>query len=183
MGISGAVEFTELSEARRQFDVNIFGALNITQAALPHMRKQQGGKIIFVSSMMAVFSLPFQAFYSATKSAVNSLALALRNELSPFGIEVCALMPGDIKTGFTAARNKSMVGNDVYKNMEHAVSTMEHDEQNGMSPESMACKLLSLANAKHPTALSTVGWKYHLFILLGKVLPATLAYRVIGKMY
>ncbi|MBQ3805719.1 MAG: SDR family oxidoreductase [Prevotella sp.] len=183
MGISGAVEFTELSEARRQFDVNFFGALNITQAALPHMRKQQGGKIIFVSSMMAVFSLPFQAFYSATKSAVNSLALALRNELSPFGIEVCALMPGDIKTGFTAARNKSMVGNEVYKNMEHAVSTMEHDEQNGMSPESMARKLLSLANAKHPTALSTVGWKYHLFILLGKLLPATLAYRVIGKMY
>lgn len=183
MGISGAVEFTDVNEAKKQFDVNFFGALNITQAVLPQMREQRSGKIIFVSSMMAVFSLPFQAFYSASKSAINSLAMALRNEVAPFGIEVCSLMPGDVKTGFTAARKKSLVGCDVYTHMEKAVSTMERDEQNGITPERMACKLLKLANAKHPDAASTVGWMYHLFILLGRLVPTTWAYKIIGKMY
>ncbi len=183
MGISGAVEFTELSEAKKQFDVNFFGALNITQAVLPSMREQRSGRIIFVSSMMAVFSLPFQAFYSASKSAINSLALALRNELAPFGIEVCSLMPGDVKTGFTDARKKSLEGSDIYPHIIKAVSTMEHDEQNGIAPERMARKLLSLANAKHPSATSTVGWMYHLFILLGKLVPTTLVYKIVGKMY
>lgn len=183
MGISGAVEFTEPSEARRQFDVNFFGALNIVQAVIPYMRQQQKGRIIFVSSVMAAFSLPFQAFYSATKSAVNSLSLALRNELRPFNIDVCALMPGDVKTGFTAARKKSLVGSEVYTHMEKAVSTMERDEQNGITPERMAKKLLSMAEAKHPAALSTVGWMYKLFLLLGKLLPTTLAYRIVGWMY
>jgi short-subunit dehydrogenase len=183
MGISGAVEFTEESEARRQFDVNFFGALNITQAALPYLRTQRHGRIIFVSSVMATFSLPFQAFYSATKSAVNSLALALRNEVRPFGIEVCILMPGDVKTGFTAARKMSLAGSEVYTHMEKAVSTMEHDEQHGITPERMARKLLSMAETKHPAATSTVGWMYHLFLLLGKLVPTTLAYRIVGKMY
>lgn len=183
MGISGAVEFTDVNEAKKQFDVNFFGALNITQAVLPQMREQRSGKIIFVSSMMAVFSLPFQAFYSASKSAINSLAMALRNEVAPFGIEVCSLMPGDVKTGFTAARKKSLVGCDVYTHMEKAVSTMERDEQNGITPKRMACKLLKLANAKHPDAASTVGWMYHLFILLGRLVPTTWAYKIIGKMY
>lgn len=183
MGISGAVEFTEPSEARRQFDVNFFGALNIAQAVIPYMRQQRQGRIIFVSSVMAAFSLPFQAFYSATKSAVNSLALALRNELRPFGVEVCVLMPGDVKTGFTAARKKCLVGSDVYTHMEKAVSTMERDEQNGITPERMARKLLSMAETKNPAALSTVGLMYKLFLLLGKVLPTSFAYRVVGWMY
>lgn len=183
MGISGAIEFTDLADAKRQMDVNFYGALNITQAVLPQMRKQQGGRIIFVSSVMAAFSLPFQAFYSASKSALNSLALALKNEMKPFGVSVAILMPGDVKTGFTAVRKKSLVGSDIYTHMNAAVEQMEHDEQNGILPETMARKLYSMAEAKNPCLLHTVGWMYHAFLLLGKILPATLAYKIVGKMY
>ena len=95
----------------------------------------------------------------------------------------CVLMPGDVKTGFTAARKKCLVGSDVYTHMEKAVSTMERDEQNGITPERMARKLLSMAETKNPAALSTVGWMYKLFLLLGKVLPTSFAYRVVGWMY
>ena len=183
MGISGAVEFTEPSEARRQFDVNFFGAFNIVQAVIPYMRQQRQGRIIFVSSLIAAFSVPFQAFYSATKSAVNSFALALRNELRPFGIEVCVIMPGDVKTGFTAARKKSFAGSDVYTHIEKAVSTMERDEQNGPMPERMARKLLSMAETRHPSAFSTVGWMHKLLLLLAKLLPPTFIFRVVGWLY
>lgn len=183
MGISGALEFTELSEAKRQMDVNLFGTLNITQAVLPYMREHRSGKIIFVSSLAAVFSIPFQAFYSASKAAVNSLALALKNEVEPFGIKVAILLPGDVKTGFTAARKKSLVGSDIYKRMEKSLGQMEHDEQSGIAPEVMAKKLYSIAESKSPVLFNTTGIIYHIFILLGKLLPTTLAYKIVGKMY
>lgn len=183
MGISGAIEFTDINEAKRQFDVNFFGAVNIAQAVLPYMRNERDGKIIFVSSLAATFPIPYQAFYSASKSAINAMAMAMRNEVREFGIKVCCLLPGDVKTGFTGSRTKSNAGSDVYTRMNKAVKTMEHDEQNGITPERMAKKLLALASQDCPCMFSTVGLQYHLFVMLNKILPATLANRVIGMMY
>lgn len=188
MGISGAVEFTDEADWKRQMDVNFNGAVNITQAALPCLRQtaQQQTfrpRIIFVSSMMANFAIPFQAFYTASKFAINGFALALKNELRPFGVEVCCLMPGDVKTGFTDARKDNVAGKDVYTHMQAAVAQMAKDEQNGQSPVQLARKLLSLAEAGSPEPLSTVGLMYKAFMLLGRLLPTRLAYWVISKMY
>lgn len=183
MGISGAVEFTDTAEMRRQFDVNLFGAVNIAQAVLPHMRQQRHGRIIFVSSVAAVFAIPFQAFYSASKAALSALAMALRNEVAPFGITVGCLLPGDVKTGFTDARAKAAAGSDVYTHMQKAVQTMEHDEQHGIDPKRMAQTLVSMAESRSLQAFTTTGWQYHLFLLLNKIVPATLAYKIVGKMY
>ena len=69
-GISGAVEFTPPSEARRQFDVNFFGMVNMNKAALPIMRQQGGGRIVCMSSVAAPIAIPFQAYYSASKAAL-----------------------------------------------------------------------------------------------------------------
>lgn len=188
MGISGALEFTDVKDARKQMDVNFFGALNIAKTCIPYMRQAREKenadcRIIFVSSMAAVFAIPYQAFYSASKFAINGMALALQNELRPFGIKVCCLLPGDVKTGFTASREKSIKGMEVYKNMDKAVKTMEHDEQNGITPERMAKKLMQLANASSPCFFSTVGLQYHLFTFLNKILPTTVVNWIVGKMY
>lgn len=183
MGISGAIEFTDISEAKRQFDVNFFGAVNITQAVLPHMRAAHAGRIIFVSSLAAEFSIPFQGFYSASKSAINSLACALRNEVAPFGISVCCMLPGDVKTNFTSARAKSIAGSDVYTHMNRAVATMEHDEQHGLSSEQIAHKILSMATCSKPWLYNTTGMQYHLFVLLNKLMPKTFANYVVRKIY
>ena len=101
-GISGAIEFTPAQEARRQFDVNFFGMVNMNHAVLPIMRQQGGGRIVNMSSVAAPIAIPFQAYYSASKAAVRTYSLALASEVRPFGIEVCVIMPGDIATGFTA---------------------------------------------------------------------------------
>ena len=69
-GISGAVEFTSLEQAKAQFDVNFFGMVNVNRAVLPAMRKQGSGRIVNISSVAAVAHIPFQAFYSASKAAV-----------------------------------------------------------------------------------------------------------------
>lgn len=182
-GISGAVEFTEASEAKRQFDVNFFGTDACIRAALPHMREQHSGTIIVTSSVAGVLSIPFQAYYSATKAALNSLVLATANEVRPFGVKVCAVMPGDIKTGFTEARAKESNGEEIYTALKKSVATMEHDEQSGMAPKAIAEKMYSLSKQKHPKPLSTVGFMYKFFCFLGKILPIRLVNWIVGKMY
>jgi short-subunit dehydrogenase len=183
-GISGAVEFTDPADAHAQLNVNFFGALNCIQAVLPAMRVAGKGHIVNVSSVAAPIAIPFQAFYSATKAAVSSLTLALRNEVGPFGIRVCAVLPGDVKTGFTAARRKSAAGADVYgKALDHAVAVMEHDEQTGMPPAKVAKAILHAANEKKPRAFRTVGAQYRLFVFLAKLLPATWTNALVGLIY
>lgn len=183
MGISGPVEFTSEADAKRIFDVNFFGAVNVSQAVLPTMRKQKSGRIIFVSSVASIFSIPYQSFYSASKAALNSLALSLRNEVKEYGIDVCCLLPGDVKTGFTAAREKNSAGSDVYPHMSRSIETMEKDERNGMSPEKIANQLLGIANSRFAMVYHVSGWSYKLFCFVERLLPKTLVNWVVGKMY
>ena len=81
-GISGAVEFTPLDQAKAQFDVNFFGTVNVNKAVLPSMREAGKGHIINISSVAAVAHIPFQAFYSASKAAISSYSCALDNEVN-----------------------------------------------------------------------------------------------------
>ena len=160
-GISGAVEFTRAEEAEKLIRVNLLGADNVTRAVLGTMRAQRGGRILFTSSIAGILPIPFQAWYSVTKAAINAYALALRNEVAPFGVSVCAVMPGDIHTGFTAAREKSAVGDDVYGGrIEKAVSAMEKDERNGMSPDVAGAYLAKIAGKKRVKPLYAIGAQY-----------------------
>lgn len=181
-GISGAVEHTDIADAQRQLDVNFFGCVRCIKAALAYLRMSKG-TIINISSVGGPLALPFQAFYSCSKTALNALTLALANEVRPFGVRVCAVLPGDVRTGFTDAREKSdtdaLYGSAVNKSL----STMEKDERSGMSPVRIARKVYSLSKKKHPKPLSTVGLQYKLFLLLNKILPARMVNRIVGMIY
>ena len=183
-GISGAVEFTRAEEAEKLIRVNLLGADNVTRAVLGAMRAQRGGRILFTSSIAGILPIPFQAWYSVTKAAINAYALALRNEVAPFGVSVCAVMPGDIHTGFTAAREKSAVGDDVDGGrIEKAVSAMEKDERNGMSPDAAGAYLAKIAGKKRVKPLYAIGAQYKLFAVLAKLLPARLSNWIVGRLY
>ena len=145
-GISGAVEFTESEQAKAQFNVNFFGTVNVSRAVLPSMRRQHSGHIVNISSVAAVAHIPFQAFYSASKAAVSSYSCALDNEVSPYGVRVTAVELGDIHTGFTQARQKTVLGDDEYGGrISHGVSQMEKDELSGMSPEVIGTYIARIA--------------------------------------
>ena len=183
-GISGAVEFTDTQSAKKQFDVNFFGTVICSKAVLKLMRKQGFGRIINISSMAAPLAIPFQSFYSASKAAVNSFTLSLANEVKPFGISVCALMPGDVKTEFTQNREKEIAGKEVYGDIiEKSIAQMEKDEQNGMSAEKIARAVLALAEKKKAKPLSTTGLQYKCFSVLSKVLPTKIVNGVIALIY
>ena len=183
-GISGACEFTSPEDAQRLMNVNLMGADNVCRAVIPYMRENGGGRIIFISSAAAEFPIPFQAWYSASKAALNAYALALRNELKPFGISVCAVMPGDIRTGFTAMREKHSEGDDIYDGrIDKAVSVMEKDEMNGMEPAFVASQVVKAAYAKNPPPLRTLGAKYKLFVFLKRFLPQRFVNFLLGAIY
>ncbi len=183
MGISGPVEFSEPEDIKRIISVNFLGACYCIQQVLPDMRAAGKGRIVNLSSVAAPAAIPFQAFYSATKSAVSSLTLALRNELAPFGIKVAAVLPGDVNTGFTAARKKASRGDDIYTHSRKAVESMEKDERGGMKPEDVARHVVAAATEKNPRPLRIAGAKYRIFYVLLKFLPVRFSNWVIGKMY
>lgn len=97
-GSYGAVEEVSLDEGRRQFDVNVFGVMRLTQLVIPIMRKQKSGRIINVTSVGGKIYTPFGAWYHGTKHALEGMSDALRLELKPFGIDVIVIEPGAIKT-------------------------------------------------------------------------------------
>lgn len=184
MGISGAVEFTPREDSRRQIEVNLFGTDNVVRAALPYMRQQGGGNIVIISSVAAVASIPFQTWYSASKAALNAYTMAMSNEVRPYGIKVCAVMPGDIRTGFTDARIKHHSGDEEYSGrIDRSVSRMEKDEREGMSPEQAGRKIACVALKKNPKPYYSIGLSYSLICVLLKILPARLARFVLYYLY
>ena len=180
-GISGAVEFTELSEAKAQMEVNFFGMVNVNRAVLPAMRKAGGGRIVSISSVAAVAHIPFQTFYSATKAAIESYTCALANEVRPFGITVTAIQPGDIRTGFTDARRKCAVGDEEYSGrISRSVAGMERDEQKGMSPEFAGRYIAKIALKQSVKPVYAIGMGYKCLSVLCRLLPCGLRNWVVG---
>lgn len=144
MGIAGSVEETSIDEARLQMETNFCGTLRTIKAVLPRFREAGRGRIIVISSLAGVVGLPYQAFYSASKFALEGLVEALRLEVAPHGIEVCLVEPGDFRTGFTDSRIKvaayvqSAEKSPYRKGHEAAVGQMEHDERAGADPTIVA---------------------------------------------
>lgn len=183
-GISGAVEFTELSDAKRQFDVNFFGMVNVNKAVLPYMRRNGGGRIVNISSVAAVAHIPFQTYYSASKAAIESYTCCLANEVKPFGISVTCVQPGDIATGFTDARRKSAAGDDIYNGrISRSVAGMEKDEQNGMRPETAGRYIAKISLRKNAKPIYTLGMGYKCLSVLCKILPCRLRNWIVGMLY
>ena len=183
-GISGAIEFTTPEEARKQMDVNFFGMVNVCAAVLPHMRVAGAGRIVNLSSVAAPIAIPFQAFYSASKAAINAYSQALANEVRPYGVTVCAVMPGDIRTGFTAAREKQARGDEAYGGrIARSVAKMEHDEQTGMDPAKAGAYIASLALRRSVKPLYAIRADYKFFVMLSRLLPVRTLSWLVYQLY
>ena len=183
-GISGAVEFTTTEEAKKQFEVNFFGAVTVTRAVLPHMRENGSGRIVNISSVAAVAHIPFQTYYSASKAAIESYTACLDNEVKIYGIRATAVEPGDICTEFTAAREKSFAGDDIYSGrISRSVAGMEKDEQKGMSPEIAGKYIAKVALRKKVKPVCAIGVSYKILSVMCKIFPCSIRNFVVGMMY
>ena len=185
MGVSGAVEYSSITEAKKIFDVNVFGQIRLTKGLLPLIRKGENPRIINIGSVAGELVIPFQTFYSMTKAAISAFSEGLRIELEPFKIQVTTVLPGDIKTDFTQNREMpKVIENEIYKDrIKKSLARMAKDEEQGMPALHVAKVLFKLINKKSLPVAKTVGFKYKLFVLLKRLLPKRLVSYVVKKMY
>jgi short-subunit dehydrogenase len=186
MGIAGSVEDTSYEEAMLQFDTNFFGAHRVIRNVLPYMRKHGRGLIINMSSVGAVFPIPYQSMYVASKAAIEGMTGSLRNELRPFGIKVAMVEPGDTKTGFTASRVFVKAGgkeSPYYEYSKKSVAVMEHDEMNGADPEAVAKVVAKLIKRKNPPLCVAVGFMYKALVFMKRLVPRSFEAYIVSRMY
>jgi short-subunit dehydrogenase len=162
--IYGSVEETTIADAKRQFDVNIFGLARLTQLVIPHMRAQQSGKIINMSSMGGKIYTPMGAWYHATKHALEGWSDCLRLELSPFNIDVVIIEPGAIATEFGDVMLNPLLersGEGPYSKMAKAIASTvreSYEKPDASSPPSVISNVVSKAiHSKRPKTRYAAG--------------------------
>ncbi|MBV9290503.1 MAG: SDR family NAD(P)-dependent oxidoreductase [Hyphomicrobiales bacterium] len=172
----GALEDVPLAEARRQFEVNLFGLARLCQLGAPLMRAQRSGKIVNVSSMGGKFGEPFAAWYHASKFALEGLSDCLRMELAPFGIDVILIEPGTIRTEFTTFVKESLLkasGASAYaEHVRRHVAMLERGEASFVPspPEGVARTIVKAISARRPKARYPTGGAARSMLLLRAVL-------------
>ncbi len=185
ISIAAPMEHVEEEDVKEIWNVNYLGFLRVVKAVLPVMRAQNRGRIIAVSSMGSVLPIPFDAYYSGAKAAINLACESLRLELSPFRITVYAVLPGGTKTDFTEKR-KIYTGTQtrLYSGkMKNAVKALAETEQQGMSAPLAAEKIMATVYRKNPPPLIAIGAKNKFYYLCAKFLPRKWVCGLLSKKY
>ena len=187
-GSYGSVEDVPIEEARRQFEVNLFGLARLTQLVLPKMREQHAGRIVNVTSIGGKIYTPFGAWYHATKHALEGWSDALRLELRPFGVDVVIVEPGGIRTpwGDIAAeglRKTSSKGAYAVAANKAADMMMKMYEGKQLSePELIARVIVKAATAGRPRTRYSAGFMAKPALFMRWLLPDRAFDRVITSM-
>jgi short-subunit dehydrogenase len=156
-GILGPTEMISDADMRAQYETNVFGLMAVTRAFLPGMHARGSGRIINVSSIGGLITLPLFGVYNSTKYAVESLSDGLRLELAPFGIQVSLIEPGYIDTGFT---DRSMLEMSRYRQpesryfpiLERADDMRRMSDRTAVGPECISKAIERAATDRRPRA-------------------------------
>ena len=188
-GSYGAVEDVPIEEARRQFEVNVFGLARLVQLVTPPMRAQESGRIINISSIGGKFYEPFGAWYHATKFAVEGFSDSLRMELRPFGIKVVLIEPGPIRTEWNEIARDSLLdrsGSGAYASFArraHAVMERFDEPSRASTPEEVADKIVKAALARRPAARYPVGRGARVITTSRDLLPDRVFDEMVSRTY
>lgn len=187
-GSYGAVEDVPIDEAKRQFEVNLFGLARLTQLVLPHMRDKKFGRIINITSVGGKIYTPFGAWYHATKHALEGWSDALRVEIKPFGIDVAIIEPGGIKTewgGIAAENLRKTSGSGHYAERANAtadgMAKMYAGDQLS-DPSVIGKAILQAATARRPKTRYAAGYGARMVLSLRWILSDRMFDRVIKSM-
>lgn len=159
-GHEGVLEESSLDELRKQFDVNVFGAVAVIKAVLPSMRERRAGRILNITSVAGQVGLAGVAYYCGSKFALEGISQALTQELAGFGIKVTAVAPGSFRTDWAG---RSMVRtphtlsdyDEVFKPIRLA-REQKSGKQIG-DPDKAAKALLDLIEADDPPVQLLLG--------------------------
>ncbi len=186
VGITGPMEETPYEESRHAFETNLHGPLRIIKEVLPHMRKQQSGFILNITSIAGYMGLPFRGIYSATKGALELVTEAYRMELKQFGIRMCSLAPGDYATNIASGRYHSPVGEDspYRETYGKSLELIDRHVDEAEPPDPVGQKVLQILKKSNPAVHYTVGSPLQRFSLtLKRLLPDKIYERLLLNHY
>ena len=154
----GAAEETSVEEARAQFETNFFGIVRMVNAVLPGMRAAGAGKIINISSLAGNTAIPYSAFYSATKFAVEGYSESLWHEVRPFGVSVSLVEPGFVNTPIGEASPEAQRALSAYTvTRKRMLAKFGRSLKGGIAPEQVARRVLQVVESKSPGLRYRVG--------------------------
>jgi len=188
MHTGGPIETSPAEYIKLQMDTNFMGTVNVTREVLPVMRNQGGGVIINFSSIGGLMGLPFQAFYSAGKFAIEGFSEALRMEVRQFNIKIVLINPGDFHTSNSANRRNFLAPTDendpYHEQYLKTLAIIEKDEANGWEPKILAEKLVRIAECKNPHHRYIISsFEQKLAVFLKYVLPGKLFAMILEDHY
>ncbi|WP_369046004.1 oxidoreductase [Sinomonas sp. P10A9] len=176
-GSFGALEDVPLDEARRQFDVNVFGLARLTQLLLPGMRERRSGTIVNVSSIGGKFYEPLGSWYHATKFAVEGLSDSLRIELRKFGIRVVVIQPGPILSEWSGIAQTTLLaasaGGPYANSARRVAGVLQTADRPGVGspPAVVADTILHAVQSRRPAPRYPVGRGAKFLMALRRILP------------
>jgi NAD(P)-dependent dehydrogenase (short-subunit alcohol dehydrogenase family) len=183
IGVLGPIEALPVSQFRRQFEVNLFGQVAVTQAALPRIRAA-GGRIVFISSTGGRAPVLMEGAYCASKFAVEGLADVLRGELRPWRIEVSVVQPGPTDTGpwreirsMLEAMEEGMSADhrDLYaQHISGMLGLVTRLQSRTVPPDVVARAVEKALTARRPRARYAAGARARAMVTMGAVLPTRL---------
>jgi NAD(P)-dependent dehydrogenase (short-subunit alcohol dehydrogenase family) len=174
VGITGPIEEIPANEIRNNFEINLFGPIEVMKAVLPQMRSQKSGLIINVTSIAGYMGLPYRGVYSASKGALELITEALRMEVKEFGVTITSVAPGDFATNIAAGRyHAPLVKGSAYEKPYGAtLETMNTHVDAGSNPMQMAEAVYSIMKTPNPDVHYKVGMFMQKFsIVLKRILP------------
>lgn len=192
-GSYGALEDVPIAEARRQFDVNIFGMGRLIQLVLPYMRAQHDGYIVNISSVGGKMWEPMGSWYHATKFAVEGLSDSLRAEVAAFGIKVIVIEPGAIRTEWStisADHLDAISASTAYRDQAALVSGMLRAgySRTASEPSAVANAIARAVERSRPRTRYAVGGWARSLLLVNRILTdrafdrfLRLTYRTMGS--
>jgi NAD(P)-dependent dehydrogenase (short-subunit alcohol dehydrogenase family) len=188
MHTGGPIETSPTENIKLQMDTNFIGMANLTREVLPVMRKQGGGTIINFSSIGGLMGLPFQAFYSAGKFAIEGFSEALRMEVKQFNIRIVLINPGDFHTSNSANRRNFLAPTDINdpynEQFEKTLSIIEKDESNGWEPVVLARNIVKIVECKNPRQRYIIAsFEQKLAVVLKHILPGKLFRMILEDHY
>ena len=152
-GYEGVIEESPLEEMRRQFDVNVFGAVAVAKALLPRFRERRRGFIVNVTSMGGMITMPGIAYYCGSKFALQGISEVMRAEMAPFGVHVTALCPGSFRTdwaGRSMVRSSRVIADYDAQFDPIRAARMEKSGKQVGDPAKLAQAVLALVDANAP---------------------------------
>ncbi|MDI9849349.1 oxidoreductase [Rhodoblastus sp. 17X3] len=184
LGLFGGAEESSMAQAKSLFEVNFFGLVRMTNAVLPYMRKNGGGHIINISSVLGFIPAPFSAYYGATKHAVEGYSESLDHETRAFGVRVTLIEPAFTKTSFDQAALKPDAVLNEYDEARAGVDKLVQQAMTtGDDPEVVAETVVVAATASRPGRRYPAGKAAKQIGVLRRFVPAGMFDRSLRKQF